>query len=155
MQLVMLKKCFPALLAALFAAMLVSCSDDDSTVDMNHLLQYKYKHGTAILQEGTTAVIVDSVVYHFVNLDSLVVAHTYYGDRSQMSLPEKDTAYFKPVVNGNNMVFTAFTNFSIQPMDYLTNFEWEVVSVSASGLKLKLHSSSLPTSTATLKCIPF
>lgn len=154
MQLAMLKKCFPALLAALFAIMLVSCSDDDSTVNMHNLLDYRFVYVSTLVMEDSTTVVTDSVEYNFVSFDSLVVAHSYSGNGLSMLGYSKDTAYIRPVVAGNRIRFQPPISTGVYPTDYLTNFEWEVLSLSSQELRLALIVICAPPFKATLKCVP-
>ena len=135
--------------------LLLSCEKEESIIDKSILMGYYFQFTNITEQENGHQVMNDTIIYSFVNTDSIIATRHKYLELSNGSTEfiETETYTRLYLIKGNYISFDFTDSFILNPDDYLLGFKWEVSSMTKDELKIYLHSDYAPTGSTVLKCI--
>jgi hypothetical protein len=132
---------------------LFACNKEESVIDKSILMNYNFQHSLLFVTEGNTVIQKDTIVYSFVDGDS-VSATKYHYEPSESGVYElvaQDTYSRKYAIDGDFIHFILSSD--IEVYDYLFSFHWKVKAMSKERLSVDLYTNNQCKGSANLICL--
>lgn len=134
---------------------LISCDDEQNTIDKSILMNYLFQYTQLSELENGHTVMNDTIVYSFINDDSIVGTRYKYLEVSDgvTEFTGTETYVRLYLIKGNSIMFDYTDINVIYPSDYLLSLKWDVTSMDTKELKVNLYNNQTPAGNTVLKCI--
>ncbi|MHC1703979.1 MAG: hypothetical protein AB9846_08725 [Tenuifilaceae bacterium] len=142
-------------ISVLLIILLISCENEENIINKSILIDYSFQYSDIIEEENGHSVKNDTILYSFINEDSIVGIRYKYQEISNNTTELIGTeTYIRLYQIKENFITFGFTDPNVIHLnDYLLGLKWEVTSLTKEELKIKLHSQYAPAGNAILKCI--
>lgn len=132
---------------------LLSCSKDESAINKSILMNYNFQHSLLFVTEGSTVIQKDTIVYSFVDDDSISATKYHYepNENSVYELITQETYSRKYAIDGDFIHFIISSD--IEVYDYLFSFHWKVKTMSKKMLLVDLYMNNQCKGSANLICL--